>query len=85
MIKAIEIQPKNTTAIHNLGTCYKEMKKFDEAKKYYEKVLQIDPKHTNANYNLGIIHYELKDLKKAKNYLKKTTELQFLITGGQNI
>ena len=37
LIKAIEIPPKNTTAIHNLGTCYKEMKKFDEAKKYYEK------------------------------------------------
>ena len=53
------------TAIHNLGTCYKELKKFDDAKKYYEKVLEIDPKHTNANYNLGLF-YELKDLKKAK-------------------
>ena len=29
LVKAIEIQPKNTTAIHNLGTCYKELKKFD--------------------------------------------------------
>lgn len=76
LIKATEIQPKNTTAIHNLGTCYKELRKFDEAKKYYNKVLEIDPKHTNANYNLGIIYYELKDLKKAKSYLKKTTEIQ---------
>jgi len=76
LLKAIEIQPKNTTAVHNLGTCYKELKKFDEAKKYYNKVLEINPKHANSNYNLGIIYYELKDLKKAKSYLKKTTEIQ---------
>ena len=76
LLKAIEIQPKNTTAIHNLGTCYKELRKLEEAKKYYNKVLEIDPNHVNANYNLGAIYYELKNLKKAKNYLKKTVELQ---------
>jgi len=76
LIKAIEIQPKNKTAIHNLGTCFKELGKLDESKNYYNKVLEIDPKHINAHYNLGIIYYELRDLKKAKSYLKKTTELQ---------
>ena len=76
LIKATAIQPKNTTAIHNLGTCYKQLGKLDESKNYYSKVLEIDPKHTNAHYNLGIIYYELKDFKKAKSYLKKTTELQ---------
>ena len=35
LIKAIEIQPKNTSAIHNLGTCFKELGKLDEAKSYY--------------------------------------------------
>ena len=32
LIKAVEIQPKNTTAIHNLGTCCKEFKQLEEAK-----------------------------------------------------
>ena len=76
LIKAIEIQPKNVTAIHNLGTCYKELKQLEEAKKHYNKVLEINPNHTNANYNLGLIYYDLKDLKNAKNYLKKTIEIQ---------
>lgn len=76
LFKAIEIQPKSTSAIHNLGTCFKELGKLDEAKNYYNKVLEIDPKHTNANYNLGSIYYQLKDLKKAKSYFKKTTEIQ---------
>ena len=76
LIKAIEIQPKNTTAINNLGTCYKELKQLDQAKNYYNKVLEIDPRHVNANYNLGVTFYELKDLKKAKSYLKKTIDIQ---------
>jgi len=76
LVKAVEIQPKNITAIHNLGTCYKELGKLDEAKKYYNQVLEINSNHTNANYNLGIIFHELKDLKKAKSYLKKTVEIQ---------
>jgi len=76
LIKAVEIQPKNTTAIHNLATCYKELGKLEEAKNYYNKVLEIDPRHTNTNYNLGVIFYQLKDLKKAKSYLKKTVDIQ---------
>ena len=76
LIKAVEIQPKNTTAIHNLGTCYKELGQLEEAKNYYNKALEIDPRHTNSNYNLGVISYQLKDLKKTKSYLKKTIDLQ---------
>ena len=34
LIKATEIQPKNTSAIHNLGTCCKELGKLDESKNY---------------------------------------------------
>ena len=71
MIKAVEIQPKNTTAIHNLGTCYKELKQLEEAKNYYNKVLEIDPRHANANYNLGVTFYELKRFKKSKKLFKK--------------
>ena len=49
LIKAVEIQPKNITAIHNLGTCYKELGQLEEAKNYYNKALEIDPRHTNSN------------------------------------
>jgi len=74
--KAIEVQPKNTRALHNLGTAYKELGKLKEAINYYKKVLQIDPKHTNAHYNLGLVFYKLNEFKTAKIYLKKTVEIQ---------
>ena len=33
LMKAAEIQPKNTTVIHNLGTCCKELGKARRSKK----------------------------------------------------
>ena len=76
MIRAIEIEPNNAGAIHNLATAYKELGKFDDAINYYNKVLELVPRHTNAHYNLGLIFYKLKDLQKAKNYFQKTTDIQ---------
>ena len=34
--KAIEVQPNNTRALHNLGTAYKELGKLKEAINYYK-------------------------------------------------
>ena len=76
MLKALEIQPKNKTALNNLGSTYKELGDLDEAKKVYEKILKIDSKHVNGNYNLGVVYHALKDFKKAKKYLQKTVDLQ---------
>ena len=76
MIRAVELQPKNKTALNNLGTAYKELGKINESIDIYKKILEIDPNHSNANYNLGLAFIILKDLKKAKFYLKKTTEIQ---------
>ena len=76
MIKAVEIQPKNTSSLNNLGTAYRELGNPKEAIRIYKKILEIDPKHANANYNLGLVYYSLSELKKAKSYLKKTTEIQ---------
>ena len=74
--KAIEIQPKNTTILNNLGTAHKELGKPKEAINFYQKVLEIDSNHPNANFNLGIVFYKFKELKKAKNYLEKTVKIQ---------
>ena len=63
--KAIEVQPKNTRALHNLGTAYKELGKLNEAINYYKQVLQIDPKHTIAHYNLGLVFHKLNEFKTA--------------------
>ena len=59
--KAIEIQPKNTTILNNLGTAHKELGKPKEAINFYQKVLEIDSNHPNANFNLGIVFINLKN------------------------
>jgi len=76
ILQAVDIQPKNKSALNNLGTTYKELGEFKEAIKTFEKVLDIDPDHTNANYNLGLVFYNLRDLKTSKSYLKKTVTIQ---------
>jgi Tfp pilus assembly protein PilF len=76
LLRAIKIQPNNTTILNNLGTASKELKEMNKAMNFYGKVLKIDSNHTNANYNLGLIFYKLKDLKKAKKYLEKTITIQ---------
>tara|TARA_Y100000590_G_C15716795_1_gene1012166 strand:+ start:890 stop:2653 length:1764 start_codon:yes stop_codon:yes gene_type:complete len=76
LVKAIKIEPSNTTILNNLGTASKELGKSDEAINFYKKVLEIDSNHINANYNLGLIFYRSRDFQKAKNYLEKTVNIE---------
>ncbi|KAJ3555866.1 hypothetical protein NM688_g2343 [Phlebia brevispora] len=48
------------TTYVNLGTCYRKLKKYPEAKASYEKVLQLDPRHVTALGFLGIV-YQMMD------------------------
>ena len=76
LLKAISVQPNNTTILNNLGTASKELGELNEAINFYQRVLEIDINHTNANYNLGLIFYKLKELIKAESYLEKTIKIQ---------
>lgn len=44
---------------------------FDEAEKYYKKVLEKDPHSKSANLNMLLLSYHLKDHEMSKNYLVK--------------
>ncbi|KAF7794820.1 hypothetical protein EIP86_005962 [Pleurotus ostreatoroseus] len=48
------------TTYVNLGTCYRKLKKYPEAKASYEKVLQLEPRHVTALGFLGIV-YQMMD------------------------
>ena len=57
--KAIEFNPNNVTVIHNLGTAYKELGKFDEAINNGVKMLCYDCKLNNEEIIINNqIHYE---------------------------
>ncbi len=65
--KIIGIDKKNLAAILRVGFAYLQMQKFDEAKKYYRKVLKIQTNNNVAKENLERIKVlEIKSTKRTK-------------------
>jgi tetratricopeptide (TPR) repeat protein len=64
-LKVLEKDDKNTTALASLAslsynqasslTGDKKVEKFDEAAKWYKKLIEVDPKNKEAYYSLGVI------------------------------
>jgi len=64
-LKVLEKDDKNTTALASLAslsynqasslTGDKKVEKFDEAAKWYKKLIDVDPKNKEAYYSLGVI------------------------------
>ncbi len=69
MQKAVELDPKNKILNYNLAIGYKELKKYDEAKKYFEKAIELDPKFTDAY--LGLVEITLVPAKAIGEELNK--------------
>jgi len=71
--KALDLFPENTTVIEQLANLYFEVKKYEEAKAYYERLLQLTKK---PDYLLKIAKIEEKtgNTRKAYNLLKKEVE-----------
>ena len=55
MERAVKLDPDNKLINFNLATAYYQMKKFDQAKKYYEKTLELDPNYVDAYKGLAYI------------------------------
>ncbi|KAJ7659922.1 TPR-like protein [Mycena rosella] len=53
------------TTYLNLGTCFRKLKRYDEAKDAYQKVLDLDPRHPVALGFLGMVHHLTDDLDQA--------------------
>jgi len=55
MKKAVELDPNNKLYNFNLATALYQLKKYDEAKKYYQKTVEIDPTYVDAYKGLAYI------------------------------
>jgi len=51
---AVEISPKYSQALYELGVCFECMNKHDDAVAFYEKAIKIDPFHADAWFNKGM-------------------------------
>lgn len=53
--KVLAIEPKNITALINLGSTYVQLGEGTKAVKQFEEAIRLDPANTNARYNLAIL------------------------------
>lgn len=68
--KLLSYDPKNTSFLCNIGSYYLAYKKdFNQALKYYNKVLKIDPKNYTASKNAVLACRSMKNTKLEKKYL----------------
>jgi tetratricopeptide (TPR) repeat protein len=69
--RALEIDPKHTIALQNLGNAYRQKKDWPAAQRTLERVLAVNPKDPEANYSLGMVYAQQNDTQHAYEYLQK--------------
>lgn len=57
--KVLEYYPDNAIALNNIGATYMELKDYESALPYLEKVIAIDDSYANSYYGLGLCFYKL--------------------------
>ncbi|KAL4434759.1 hypothetical protein ABPG74_017179 [Tetrahymena malaccensis] len=76
--KSISLDPYNKWAHYNLAKCQLIKGNYDNAIKYYKKVLEQDPDDEQANAGIGfILGYHLLDYKKAIEHYKIAINTNF--------
>lgn len=49
--------PNNLSSVQGIASIYFNMKKLDEAKKWYQRQVQLDPNNADAYYSVGVIDW----------------------------
>jgi tetratricopeptide (TPR) repeat protein len=65
--------PYNTSAILNTGYCYLQLKRYDEAEKYFKMAIEIMPTFAQAYNDLGIIYFSKQQYAAAIEQYKKAS------------
>src|SRR6202040_4487724 len=83
--KAVELEPENFDANHNLGEAYVRSGKISQAAPFLEKAQQIDPSSYDNGYDLSLAYIQIGRLADARQLLqdllkrKNTAELHNLL------
>ena len=79
--KVLDLNPPKAQQVHSLkgiASLYFQMKKFDKAKEYYEKIIEIDPNDPETYYSIAVIDwtqsYQPRMEERAKLGLKPTED-----------
>jgi tetratricopeptide (TPR) repeat protein len=73
-LKAIALQPEDSTLHNKLGICYQRTGKLDKAREQYEEAVRLNPAYASAWNNLATVHHTQGRHAKAVSYYKKAIE-----------
>jgi tetratricopeptide (TPR) repeat protein len=75
-IKAVDISPKDSEALYNLGITLHELGRLEEAEKHYKKAIAIEPNSAETHYNLGITQQGLGRHEEAQTSYKRAIAIK---------
>jgi len=55
--RVLQMDPSNTNSVKGIASLYFNMKRFDQAKEYHEKVKQLDPNDPEEYYSIAVIDW----------------------------
>jgi tetratricopeptide (TPR) repeat protein len=67
--QALRLSPDHVVALENLGSAYRQLKKWDEARGAFERALAVSPDDAEANYGLGMTFAQIDDTAHALEHL----------------
>jgi len=69
--QALRLSPDHVVALENLGSAYRQLKHWDDARKAYERALAVSPNDPEANYGLGMVFAQTDDTARALEHLQR--------------
>ncbi len=69
--QALKLNPRHLLSLNNLGSAYRSLKRWSEARETLEQAIAIAPDDAEANYGLGMVYAHANDTGKAYEYLQR--------------
>lgn len=72
----LQVEPQNIEALSGLASGYFQLKEYEEAILYYQKVAELDPDNAWAHFGVGWCYISLKDCENATPWLEAGLKLE---------
>jgi tetratricopeptide (TPR) repeat protein/peroxiredoxin len=72
----LRLSPDHLITLDNLGSAYRQQKRWDDARKTYERALEVSSNDAEANYGLGMVFAQNDDTARAFDSLQKALKLR---------
>src|SRR5215472_8607076 len=72
--RVLTLDPKNVSALANLGVVYSKTHRYARAIDAYNRALRLSPKNPGLELNLGLVYLKQEDYRHAKPYFQELHE-----------